>query len=351
MKWIRDIIAGLDAYVPGKQVDTPVVKLNANENPYPPSPAVLAVIARCGTELCRLYPDALATRLRQIAADQYGVDPAQVIAGNGSDDILTMIMRAFLDPGDRIAVVDPTYTLYQTLAAMQAADTEVYPLDESFGLPEAFFDARAKLTLLPNPNAQTGTLFSREQIMRLCETRGGLVVIDEAYAPFAGATVIDLLPHFENLIVTRTLSKSHSLAGLRVGFGLAAPEIISALMKVKDSYNVNAVSQAAGIAALRDEAYTRRTVQAIRSTLADFTAALRQRDWQVLDSSANFVLCKPPGGSAAEIVKLLETRGCLVRYFDTPRLAPYIRISIGTDQQMQELLHCIDQYCMHLLTP
>ena len=343
VKWIRNTIATLDPYVPGKQVSASVVKLNANENPYPPSPAVLQAVADCSPEQCRLYPDAIATRLRQTAAEQYGVATEQIIAGNGSDDILTMIMRAFLDPGDRIAVVDPTYTLYETLAALQDAGCDRYALDQTFGLTAAFFSARAKLTLLPNPNAQTGTLFSRDQIKRLCRARDGIVVIDEAYAPFAGMTAIDLLADCDNLIVTRTLSKSHSLAGLRVGFGVASADTISVLMKVKDSYNINAVSQAAGIAALRDGGHVRRTIAAIRATRDTFAAGLRDRGWQVVESAANFVLCRPPAGEPAAIVSRLETHGYLVRYFATPRLAPYIRISIGTDPQMQGLLRCLDQ--------
>jgi histidinol-phosphate aminotransferase len=341
-QYVRAEIQRLEAYVPGRQPRTRMVKLNANENPYPPSPRVLAALAAVGADAARLYPDATAQPVREVAAQVFGVAPDEVLVGNGSDDVLTMVVRAFLDAGDRIAVTDPTYTLYQTIAAMQGAQTDVYPLDDAFQLTPAFFTAQARMTFLASPNAQTGTLFDEAGIARLCAQRDGVVVIDEAYAPFAGVTCVPLLRRYANLIVLRTLSKSHSMAGLRIGFGLARPATIAALMKVKDSYNVNAVSQAAALAALQDADYTRATVARIVATRAWFAAALRERGWQVTSSSANFVLATPSRGTAREIMAQLEQAGYLVRHFATPRLQAALRFSIGTDEQMRGLVTALD---------
>lgn len=341
---VRACIAALAPYVPGRQPGGALVKLNANENPYPPSPRVLRAVAVATAEHVRLYPDALARELRATAARVYGVPPDWVIAGNGSDDVLTMIVRTFLDPGDAIAVVDPTYTLYETLAAMQGARAKVFPLTAQWALPDAFFGAPARVTFLPNPNAQTGTLFSVEAVRRLCEEARGVVVIDEAYAPFAGVSALPLVKQYEHLIVLRTLSKSHALAGLRVGFGVAQPHVIELLMKVKDSYNVNAISQAAGIAALEDDAYMQTRVAAIVQTRQCFVQALAERGWETVPSAANFVLAAPPApaATAEQLVAALEARGYLVRHFATPRLRRYIRFSMGTDEQMRGLLAALD---------
>jgi histidinol-phosphate aminotransferase len=342
MMLFRHAVLELAAYVPGAQPEGACVKLNANENPYPPSPAVMRAVARASADAVRLYPDATARPVREAAALAYQVQADEIVVGNGSDDVLTMICRTFLDPGDRIAVVDPTYTLYETLAAIQDARTDVYPLAEDYQLPEALFTTRAKVTFLPNPNAQTGTLFPEQALRRLCEQQRGIVVIDEAYAPFAGVTMLPQIRNYGNLIVLRTLSKSHSLAGLRVGFGIARAEIIAALMKVKDSYNVNAVSQAAAIAALQDEDYVAQTTAAIRATREWFAAQLSARGWTVYPSAANFVLTVPPQGRAAEIMRAARAGGYLLRRFDTPLLDDKLRISIGTDDQMRGLLACLE---------
>ncbi|MCX7847728.1 MAG: histidinol-phosphate transaminase [bacterium] len=339
---VRPAIAALTPYVPGEQPDGTFVKLNANENPYPPSPRVLEAVARATGDQVRLYPDALSRALRAVAARAFGVGQDWVIAGNGSDDVLTMIVRTFLDPGDTIAVVDPTYTLYETLAAMQGAHARRYPLTEQWELPEAFFGAPAQVTFLPNPNAQTGTLFSAAAIRRLCAAAQGVLVLDEAYAPFAGVTYLPLVREFPHLIVLRTLSKSHALAGLRVGFGVAQPDVIALLMKVKDSYNLNAISQVAGIAALEDTRYVEERIAAIVRTREAFARALAERGWELVPSAANFVLAAPPGGQAREVVVALEQRGYLVRHFATPRLERYVRFSIGTDEQMDGLVAALD---------
>ena len=344
MSKIRKTVMAMEGYIPGRQPKGSFVKLNANENPYPPSPKALEAMGAVGADSFRLYPSSTAVELRKTAALVFGVPFDCIVAGNGSDDIFTMIIRSILDEGDMLAVVDPTYTLYETLAEIQGAKTEKHPLKENYSLPESFFESEAKLKILPNPNAQTGTLFPKEDIIRLVESAKGIVVIDEAYARFAGSNAIELLSRFPNLVVTRTMSKSHSLAGLRVGFGLAAPEIIEAFMKVKDSYNLNAASQAAAREALLDGKYTSEVIKKIVSERDAFARGLAELGWDVTPSSGNFLLAKPGLGDALEITAYLENNGYLVRHFDTPRLKDKIRFSIGKKEQMDELLELLKKY-------
>ena len=344
MSKIRRTVEAMQGYIPGRQPEGSFVKLNANENPYPPSPKALEAMSSVGANSFRLYPSSTAVELRKTAALVFGVPFDCTVAGNGSDDIFTMIIRSILDEGDTLAVVDPTYTLYETLAEIQGAKTEKHSLKEDYSLPESFFASDAKLKILPNPNAQTGTLFPREDIVRLVESAKGIVVIDEAYALFAGSSSVELLSRFPNLVVTRTMSKSHSRAGLRVGFGLAAPEIIEAFMKVKDSYNLNAASQAAAREALLDGEYTSEVVKKIVAARDDFAKGLAALGWDVTPSYGNFLLAKPNFGEATEITAYLEKNGYLVRHFDTPRLKDKIRFSIGTKEQMDKLLELLQKY-------
>lgn len=341
MNAIRKAIDSMQGYVPGRQPEGSFVKLNANENPYPPSPKALEAVGALGADSVRLYPSSTAVELRKVAGKVFGVDPELVVAGNGSDDIFTMIIRSILDAGDTLAVVDPTYTLYEVLAEIQGAVTERHPLGEDYSLPESFFESGAKLKILPNPNAQTGTLFPKGEIERLVESAKGVVVIDEAYALFAGESSLDLLKRFDNLIVTRTMSKSHSLAGMRIGFGMSSKGIVEAMLKVKDSYNLNAASQLMAAAALRDGEYTAEIVRKIVATRDWFSAELTKLGWQVAPSSGNFLLAKPGHGEAEAIVAALEKEGYLVRHFDVPRLKDKIRFSIGTPEQMEKLVELL----------
>ncbi|MBR5900887.1 histidinol-phosphate transaminase [bacterium] len=344
MSKIRKSVLAMQGYVPGRQPKGSFVKLNANENPYPPSPKALEALGQMTGDKVRLYPSSSAEELRKAAAEVFGVPFDCIVAGNGSDDIFTMIIRSILDEGDTLAVVDPTYTLYETLAEIQGAKTERHPLAEDYALPESFFESGAKLKILPNPNAQTGTLFPEADIIRLCESAQGIVVIDEAYALFAGTSSVPLLKRFKNLVVTRTMSKSHSLAGMRVGFGMSSPEIIEAFMKVKDSYNLNAASQLMAAAAIKDTEYTAGVVAKLNETRNFFAKELVSLGWQVAPSHGNFLLAKPEKGSAAEIVDYLEKEGYLVRHFETPRLKDKIRFSIGTKEQMERLIELLKKY-------
>jgi len=341
MKWIRPKINNLQPYIPGKQVTGKVLKLNANENPYSPSPRVFSVLQEVGSDALRLYPDAIAGALRKIAAEVFDVDTEQTIIGNGSDDVLTMIVRTFLDSEDSIAVVDPTYTLYETLAAIQGLKTEIHSLNTDYTIPASFLKTKSKVVFLPNPNAQTGTLFPLELVERLCNRNNNIVVIDEAYADFAGVTSIPLLKKYDNLIVLRTVSKSYSLAGIRVGFGLSNPSFISAMMKVKDSYNVNSISQLIAAEAMLDREHFNRNIGKIIETREWFSKSLSDFGWKVTPSAANFILVEPVKDSPESVMKRLEAAGILIRYFNTPRLNDKLRISIGTDEQMETLLKII----------
>jgi len=342
MKWVRPQINNLQPYIPGKQTSGKVVKLNANENPYPPSPRALAVLQDVDSDTLRLYPDAIAENLRETAAKIFDINTEQIIIGNGSDDVLTMIIRAFLDPGDSIAVVDPTYTLYKTLAEIQGVKAEIHKLKDDYIIPDSFFKTKSKVVFLPNPNAQTGTLFPIEAVDRLCGRNMNIVVIDEAYADFAGASSIPLLKKYENLVVMRTLSKSYSLAGIRVGFGISNPNFISALMKVKDSYNVNALSQLIAAEAILDREHFNRNIGKIVETRKWFSKSLSDIGWKVTPSAANFILAEPVNDSPEAIMKKLEMSGFLIRYFDISSLKNKLRISIGTDKQMEDLLEVIN---------
>ena len=338
MKWVRPQITNLQPYIPGKQVTGNVLKLNANENPYLPSPRVFSALQDVDSDALRLYPDAIAGKLRKIVAEIFDVETEQTIIGNGSDDVLTMIVRTFLDSEDSIAVVDPTYTLYETLAAIQGVKTEVHPLNNDYTIPESFLKTKSKVVFLPNPNAQTGTLFPLELVERLCNRNNNIVVIDEAYADFAGVSSIPLLKKYENLIILRTVSKSYSLAGIRIGFGISNLSFISAMMKVKDSYNVNSISQLIAAEAMLDREHFNRNIGKIIETREWFSKSLSDFGWKVTPSAANFILVEPVNESPESVMKKLEAAGILIRYFNTPRLKDKLRISIGTDEQMEILL-------------
>ena len=344
MSLFRSAVDHLAAYVPGEQPpgDADIVKLNTNENPYPPSPRALAALAGVGAEGLRRYPHPLADTFRQSAADVLGVEPDWILAGNGSDDLLTMLFRAVTGAGRPVAYPAPTYVLYRTLAAIQGAPVVEVPFDEEYVLPvDALAAAGAALTLVANPNSPSGTAATPDQLASLADRTTGVLAVDEAYVAFAGASALDLVRRHGHVIVLRTLSKSHGLAGLRLGFGIAHPDLLSGLSRVKDSYNVDAVAAAVGAAAIRDVAYTRETVERIRATRTRLGEALAARGFRVWPSEANFVLARPADGNARRIYEDLKRRGVLVRYFAEPGLADKLRITVGTEEQTTRLLSCL----------
>jgi len=339
--YFRPEIDALAGYTPGEQPKMPgLVKLNTNENPYPPSPRVAAAIREFAAELLRLYPDPTADALRDAIAERHGCRRENVICGNGSDDLLTMVFRAFTDPVRPMAMPDPSYSLYPVLAAMQGAESKLIPLTENFELPEDFLDRAkgANLLAFPRPNAPTGASFGRGAMEAICRGFDGIVLIDEAYADFADDCCLDFATRFDNVIVMRTFSKSYSLAGLRLGYAVASFAIIDGLMKLKDSYNVDRLSQTAAFAAFEDREYLAECVAKVKATRARLAGALRELGFRVVDSQANFVFASPPGGDGGKYFEYLRRNAVIVRYFAAPRTRDFVRISIGTDPEIDRLL-------------
>jgi histidinol-phosphate aminotransferase len=336
---LRPVVERMHGYVPGEQPrDAGVVKLNTNENPYPPAPGVLAAVAAAASADLRLYPDPAATDLRRAAARTYGLTPEQVLVGNGSDDLLTMLVRAAVGPDDVVVYPEPTYSLYETLVTIQEGRALTIPFPADFALPPALDAAHGRLLFLCNPNSPSGTFTSVAAIEELARGRDGLVVVDEAYVDFAPASALPLLARHDNVLVLRTFSKSFSLAGMRIGLLFGHPDVLAHVAKVKDSYNVNRVAIAAGVAALADYAWMEANVARIVATRARLASALAARGYEVLPSAANFVFARRGGVDQAPVQAALRARGVLVRHFPTARLADALRITVGTDAEIDRLL-------------
>lgn len=339
----RAAIERMAPYTPGEQPKPGqrLIKLNTNENPYPPSPRVRRAVAKAVTgDALRLYPRPFADDFVAAAARLYRFPKQMILAGNGSDELLAMLFRAILYPGDSVAWPSPTYTLYDTLAAVQEARKAPISYDRNFILPiDELTQARAQLTIVCNPNAPSGTLTPAKTLARLADAlKPRLLVVDEAYVDFADHNALSLVRSCENVVVLRSLSKSFSLAGMRLGLCFAKPPVIENLIKVKDSYNLCRVAQAAGAAALDDAAWAMRNVERVRGTRRATEDALRALGFEVQPSSANFVLARFPGMDLSEMVATLRRRGILVRYFATPLLYDAIRITIGKPAEMKALL-------------
>lgn len=341
-KFVRSNVRAMAGYTPGEQPapGERVVKLNTNENPYPPSPKVMAAIRELEAEMLRRYPNPTADAFRDAAARLWGLPTREMIlAGNGSDDILTIATRTFVPPGGTLAYPDPTYSLYPVLAAIETARTVAVPWAKDYQLPiDELIATKADAIYLANPNAPTGTFVSPMKVAELAKAFDGLVLVDEAYADFADDNCVALVKAHENVVISRTLSKAYSLAGLRFGYAIAQQHVIAEMMKVKDSYNTDAISIVAATAAIEDQEYARRTWDNVRSERHRVTAELRELGWDVLPSEANFVLAAPPDGRGKEAYLGLKRQGILVRWFDKPGLSDKIRITIGTSQENNALL-------------
>lgn len=336
---VRPTIRRMHGYIPGEQPqDKRYIKLNSNENPYPPSPHVLDALHQAiGADLC-LYPDPVANRLRDAAAARYGFRRENILVGNGSDDLLTMLMRTFVDPGDQVAFPTPTYSLYDILVSMQDGVVVQIPYPSTFAIPPALAEVDAKLIFLCHPNAPSGVLHSRAQVEELAQKARGVLVIDEAYVDFADETALPLVHRYPHVVVLRTFSKSFSLAGMRIGLAFGHPDLINELLKVKDSYNVDRLSIVAAVAALEDYNWMRRNVEKIRATRGRLAAALPELGYFVYDSQTNFVLARQAGVNQAGMYHAVKERGFLIRYFSTPDLSDCLRITVGTDEQIDQLL-------------
>jgi histidinol-phosphate aminotransferase len=332
----------MHGYVPGEQPqDKRYIKLNSNENPYPPSPRVAAALQQALSADLRLYPDPVANLLRDKAAEVYGLTREHILVGNGSDDLLTMLMRTCVGPGDRVAYPVPTYSLYDELVTMQDGEIVRIPFPDDFSLPPQLADVEAKLTMLCHPNAPSGTLPTLAQVEDLAQRVHGMLVIDEAYIDFADESALPLIHKYPHVVILRTFSKAFSLAGMRVGLAFGHPEFMRQLLKVKDSYNINRLSIVAATAALEDYAWMQQNVSKIRATRTRLTSALRELGYTVYDSHTNFVLARKKDSSQEPIYRGLKDHGILVRYFAVPELSDCLRITIGTDDEINKLLEAM----------
>jgi len=331
----------MHAYVPGEQPQGGrVIKLNTNENPYPPAPGAIAAVAAAASADLRLYPEPTARPLREEAARCYGVRPEQVLVGNGSDELLTMLMRAIVGVDDIVVFPEPTYSLYDTLVTIQEGRSLTIPFPPDFTLPPALWAAEGRLMMICNPNAPSGSLTPVATIAELASGFDGVVVVDEAYVDFAPApaTALPLLASHDNVIVLRTFSKSFSLAGMRIGLAFGHPDLLAQIAKVKDSYNLNRVAIAAGAAALVEILWMRQNVARVVATRAQLSERLTALGYDVLPSAANFVLACRPGEDQGPVQAVLRKRGILVRHFATDRLRDALRISVGTDEEIDRLV-------------
>lgn len=340
MSILRSNIAAMAGYVPGFQpTDGEVyLKLNSNENPYPPSPAVAeAIRAELGADggSLRKYPCASSKQLRRIAGDLYGFDPSWVIMANGSDEVLNNLIRACAGEGEEIAYVHPSYSYYVTLAEVQGARVRTFGLTDDFRVADFPERYEGKIFFLTTPNAPLGFSFPTAYIEELARRCSGILVADEAYVDFADENALELVRKYDNVVVTRTLSKSYSLAGMRLGLAIARPEIIAALDKIRDHYNLDRLAQAACGAALLDQEYFRDCVRRIRETRDVFSARLREFGYDVIPSHGNYVFAVPPDRNGRRVYEALFQRKILVRHFSDPLLSQGLRITIGTSEEME----------------
>ena len=337
----------LEAYTPGEQPKSRrVVKLNTNENPYPPSPNCAKVLAGFSPDRLRRYPDPVFEELRRELAALAGTTPERVFVGNGSDEVLSIAARAFVEDDESIGSLDPSYSLYKTLAAIRNVKWTGVP---SRSAPDAMHrtlrTSHCALFLWTNPNAPTGEFAEPAEICAFAKKFPGVVIVDEAYADFARANCMSLATARQNrnVIAMRTFSKSYSLAGLRVGWCVGPEDLIAAMYKVKDSYNVDAVAQAVAIAAARDQKWMLANRDKIVKTRGRFTDALVKRGWDVIPSESNFVFAKPPPPETAnDLFVRLREKNIFVRYFPGPKTGDRLRITIGTEGQMKTLLSALD---------
>ncbi|MEY2407718.1 MAG: histidinol-phosphate aminotransferase [Verrucomicrobiota bacterium] len=365
---IRPLVRQLHAYVPGEQPKIQgLIKLNTNENPYPPSPKVLAAIKDAVDGRLRLYPNPTSQSLREKLAKYHRCEPENIIIGNGSDDLLALAVRAFVEPqAGRVAAntrtvqagghrfrdsastvqyFTPSYSLYPVLAAIHGAATNAVSLSPEFLFPSAAllrksraWDFEAALTFITTPNAPTGRGFPTSDLDELCRLHQGLVLLDEAYVDFAEEHALSLSLRHRHVLVARTFSKAYSLCFQRIGYAVGHPDVIAALDKVRDSYNVNGLAQVGALATLDDLPYYRGNFELIKATRARLSEGLAELGFDVVPSATNFILVRPPRFAAPAWLEKLRAQKILVRWFAQPEVNKYLRITIGTDRQANALL-------------
>ncbi len=360
MKLIRPLVQRLHAYVPGEQPKIPgLIKLNTNENPYPPSPKVLSAVKTAVDGRLRLYPNPTASALRERLAKFHRCAPENIIIGNGSDELLALATRAFVEMrnaerGTRndfqatVQFFTPSYSLYPVLADIHGAVKNAVPLNPDFTLPSFAelrrsrqWDFRAALTFVTTPNAPSGRGYKTAELEKLCRAQKGVVVLDEAYVDFADENAMELALKYPHVLVSRTFSKAYSLCFQRVGYFVGHPALIAALDKIRDSYNVNGLGQVAALATLDDLPYYRANFRRIIASREFLSSELAALGWAVLPSQTNFILARPPGFSAKVWLQKLREQKILVRWFNYPEVRDFLRITIGSEKEVAALLRVV----------
>lgn len=337
-----------EPYIPGEQLNDPsIIKLNTNENPYPPSPSVIDAIKGEVDEALRRYPSPTVDELRQEIANFYGLTKENVFVGNGSDEVLAFSFMAFFEPGKAIRYPEISYSFYPVYAKLFNIPVEEVSLQDDFSILETdFFDSEGGV-IFPNPNAPTSIYLHLNSIEKIIQrNQENVVIVDEAYIDFAEASAVSLLKKYNNLLITQTMSKSRSLAGLRLGFALGSPELIEGLTRIKDSFNsytIDRLAIAGGVAAMKDKGYFEKTVQQIITTRSWVKEELEKREYHVLPSQTNFLFASPPKKEAGLLYEKLKEQGILIRYFDQPIINDYLRITIGTDEEMEKFFQILDE--------
>lgn len=345
-KFWSPFVKDLVPYVPGEQPKlSKLVKLNTNENPYGPSPKALAAMqAEIGDNL-RLYPDPNGERLKQAVADFYGVQPSQIFVGNGSDEVLAHAFHGLFQHGKPLLFPDVTYSFYPVYCGLYGIEYEAIALDERFQIEVADYDRPNGGIIFPNPNAPTGRVLTLEAIERLLQANpDSVVLVDEAYIDFGGESAIALVDRYPNLLVSQTLSKSRSLAGLRVGLAVGHPDLIEALERIKNSFNsypLDRIAIAGAAAAFEDREYFQQTCQQVIASREAVIAEMTALGFEVLPSAANFIFARHPQQDAAKLAASLREEGIIVRHFKQPRIDQFLRITIGTPEQNQALLDAL----------
>ena len=347
-KFLSPTLAAVTPYTPGEQPqDQQYIKLNTNESPYLPSPAVIAAVSEHEVEKLRLYSDPACADLLKAAAAHFGLQPEQIMPGNGSDENLFFALRAFCDADHPLAYADITYGCYGVWCGLMHIPSHIIPLKEDFTLDPKDYYGLNQTIVLANPNAPTGIALPRAEIEGILKANpNNVVIVDEAYVDFGGESCVPLIDQYENLLVVQTFSKSRQLAGARLGLAMGNAKLIADLNRVKFSlnpYNINRLTLKAGQAALEDTAYFEKTRAAIMDTRAWTMQQLTDRGFTVLDSRANFVFASSERINGGVLYKKLKENGILVRHFDAPRIENWLRITIGTPEQMQALMDAVDK--------
>ena len=348
-KYWSDVVHRLTPYVPGEQPKLRnLVKLNTNENPYGPSPQVIQALQTEATESLRLYPDPSSDKLKSTIAQYHGLQANQVFMGNGSDEVLAHAFQAFFKHDRPLLFPDISYSFYPVYCGLYSIEFETIALNRHFEIDVNDYDRPNGGVIFPNPNAPTGVPLALVEIEKLLKfNTESVVIIDEAYVDFGTESAVKLINTYPNLLVTHTLSKARSLAGLRVGYALGHPDLIEALIRVKDSFNsypIDRFAEAGAIASFKDEAYFKETTQKVIATRVELIKALQALDFEVLPSGANFIFARHKTRDGAELTQQLRDKNIIIRHFKKPaRIAPYLRITIGTDTQSTQLIAALNE--------